>query len=326
MRPGQNKRMRGRNNRKGPNPLTRTYESNGPDVKIRGTAQHVAEKYLQLARDAQSSGDIVVAENYLQHAEHYYRLIFAAQAAQAQAQMGYGGRPGEEIEEDEDDDFIALPDRFASPLERSQPVLPPPNGLPQGGHGGQPMGMSQPQPYLERPAFNGEMGERPQNGGERQERQDRPDRQDRQDRPDRQNRNDRRFGGQNDRGERNNNNNQPHRNNRFREQPPRFEPAPENREQPDVEFPALNSALPAFITAPTRPVAPQPVAPQPVAPAPLPPVSYGEAPGAEPAPVASVAGEEGEGQFHLRPRRRRRARPDGDEGGPAPASETSSAE
>ena len=52
MRPGQNKRMRGRNNRKGPNPLTRTYESNGPDVKIRGTAHHVAEKYLQLARDA----------------------------------------------------------------------------------------------------------------------------------------------------------------------------------------------------------------------------------------------------------------------------------
>ena len=54
MRPGQNKRMRGRNNRKGPNPLTRSYESNGPDVKIRGTAQHIAEKYLQLARDAQS--------------------------------------------------------------------------------------------------------------------------------------------------------------------------------------------------------------------------------------------------------------------------------
>ena len=53
MRPGQNKRMRGRSSgRKGPNPLTRSYESNGPDVKIRGTAQHIAEKYLQLARDA----------------------------------------------------------------------------------------------------------------------------------------------------------------------------------------------------------------------------------------------------------------------------------
>ena len=77
MRPGQNKRMRGRNNnnRKGPNPLTRTYESNGPDVKIRGTAHHIGEKYLQLARDAQSSGDPVMAESYLQHAEHYFRII-----------------------------------------------------------------------------------------------------------------------------------------------------------------------------------------------------------------------------------------------------------
>src|ERR671926_704230 len=78
MRNGQNKRMRGRN-RKGQNPLTRIYESNGPDVKIRGTASHVAEKYIQLARDAQASGDPVAAENYYQHAEHYFRLIAAAQ-------------------------------------------------------------------------------------------------------------------------------------------------------------------------------------------------------------------------------------------------------
>jgi hypothetical protein len=74
--------MRGRNNnnRKGPNPLTRNYESNGPDVKIRGSAQQIAEKYASLARDAQSSGDRVMAENYLQHAEHYNRIILAAQA------------------------------------------------------------------------------------------------------------------------------------------------------------------------------------------------------------------------------------------------------
>ena len=86
MRSGQqNKRGRGRNNgnnggRKGANPLTRTYDSSGPDVKIRGTAQHIAEKYAQLARDAQGSGDRVMAENYLQHAEHYNRIIAAAQA------------------------------------------------------------------------------------------------------------------------------------------------------------------------------------------------------------------------------------------------------
>src|ERR1700754_1210440 len=88
MRNGQNnKRMRNRNNnnnnnnnnRRGQNPMTRIFESNGPDIKIRGTASHVAEKYVQLARDARSSGDPVAAENYFQHAEHYFRLIASAQ-------------------------------------------------------------------------------------------------------------------------------------------------------------------------------------------------------------------------------------------------------
>src|SRR3984957_19348532 len=60
----------------------RTFDSSGPEVKIRGSAAHVYEKYLQLARDANSSGDRVMAENYLQHAEHYFRII-AAQQAQA---------------------------------------------------------------------------------------------------------------------------------------------------------------------------------------------------------------------------------------------------
>ncbi len=92
MRNNQNKRMRGRNNRgggKSHNPLTRVYESNGPDVKIRGTANHVAEKYIQLARDAQSSGDPVAAENYYQHAEHYFRLIAAAQEQFRQNQPSF---------------------------------------------------------------------------------------------------------------------------------------------------------------------------------------------------------------------------------------------
>ena len=99
MRPGQNKqRMRGRptNNRRGPNPLTRSYESNGPDVKIRGNAHHVAEKYLQLARDAHTSGDPVAAENYLQHAEHYYRVMSAAQAQQQQYQAQQAQQNGQQ--------------------------------------------------------------------------------------------------------------------------------------------------------------------------------------------------------------------------------------
>jgi hypothetical protein len=106
--------MRGRNNnnnnnngsRRGPNPLSRPYESNGPDVKVRGTAQHIAEKYLQLARDAQSSGDHVMSENYLQHAEHYFRIVLAAQELLAEQtgqqfppQRQFGEEEGEEGED-----------------------------------------------------------------------------------------------------------------------------------------------------------------------------------------------------------------------------------
>jgi Domain of unknown function (DUF4167) len=87
MRPRQKRRWRARrsseeNKREGNrehNSLSRFYESNGPDVKVRGPAASVAGKYLQLARDAQSSGDLIAAEGYLQHAEHYNRLIAAAQ-------------------------------------------------------------------------------------------------------------------------------------------------------------------------------------------------------------------------------------------------------
>lgn len=109
MRNGQNnKRMRGRNNnnnnRKGQNPLTRVYESNGPDIKIRGTASHVAEKYIQLARDAQSSGDPVGAENYFQHAEHYFRMIAAAQE-QFRPNPSFHRPDGEGREESRENNF-----------------------------------------------------------------------------------------------------------------------------------------------------------------------------------------------------------------------------
>lgn len=156
MRPTQNnKRMRGRpnNNRKGPNPLTRSYESSGPDVKIRGTAHHISEKYLQLARDAQTSGDPVMAESYLQHAEHYFRLIAAAQLAQQQGPGAYPRQPGEVLadEAEDDSDFGGIPDRFASIPER---FSPPP----------QPSLMAQPQPGSAQPSID-----RPfQDNGDRQ--------------------------------------------------------------------------------------------------------------------------------------------------------------
>lgn len=115
MRPGQqNKRGRGRSgnnnnsgggNRKGQNPLSRSYDSSGPDVKIRGTAQHVAEKYMNLARDAQSSGDRVMAENYLQHAEHYNRIILTAQAQmQERFQRDENQSQSRESQDQDDDD------------------------------------------------------------------------------------------------------------------------------------------------------------------------------------------------------------------------------
>jgi hypothetical protein len=63
-------------------------------VKIRGNAHQVLERYLALARDASSAGDRITAENYYQHAEHYYRLLSAQAAANAGHNGGNPGRPG----------------------------------------------------------------------------------------------------------------------------------------------------------------------------------------------------------------------------------------
>jgi hypothetical protein len=71
-----------------------TFDSNGPEVRIRGNAYQVYEKYLQLARDAAAAGDRIAAENYLQHAEHYFRIINMAQAeGQAGQPNAQGQRP-----------------------------------------------------------------------------------------------------------------------------------------------------------------------------------------------------------------------------------------
>ena len=97
------KRMRGRNHRgsgggggggpvrhqTGNVPLNRNhvFDSSGPDLRVRGTSQQLFEKYLQLGRDATSSGDRVMAESYFQHAEHYFRILNAMNQA-AQPQQG----------------------------------------------------------------------------------------------------------------------------------------------------------------------------------------------------------------------------------------------
>jgi hypothetical protein len=101
------KRMRGRNHRPGGGggggggsgggvrhhsggnvPLNRNhvFDSSGPEIRIRGTAQQLFEKYLQLGRDATSGGDRVTAEAFFQHAEHYFRILNAMNQAQQQNQ------------------------------------------------------------------------------------------------------------------------------------------------------------------------------------------------------------------------------------------------
>src|ERR1039457_4898738 len=139
MRNGQNnnKRMRNRSNnnnnsnrndsnRRGQNPMTRVFESNGPDIKIRGTASHVAEKYVQLARDARSSGDPVAAENYYQHAEHYFRLIAAAQEQfrQNQPQPRTENEMPSEDSDDESESFSNFGQEPGFAPVQPQPFVP----------------------------------------------------------------------------------------------------------------------------------------------------------------------------------------------------------
>lgn len=84
MRPGPNKRSRGRNGGNNPHHnrprmphRIQTFDSNGPNVKIRGNAYQVFERYVSLAREAAASGDRIAAENLYQHAEHYFRVMNA---------------------------------------------------------------------------------------------------------------------------------------------------------------------------------------------------------------------------------------------------------
>lgn len=125
--------MRGRG-RKAPNPLTRTYESNGPDVKIRGTALHIAEKYQQLARDAQASGDRIISENYYQHAEHYQRIVAAAQPQHSQTTAAPYARSEDETASEAPKVAVVNEEKEAAgTATSSQPIV----------------GLDTPQPFIE---------------------------------------------------------------------------------------------------------------------------------------------------------------------------------
>ena len=152
MRPGQNKRSRGRNgggggpphggggggggpqhhnNRPRPPHRIQTFDSNGPSVKIRGNAYQVFERYVALAREAQASGDRVAAENLYQHAEHYFRMMNLAGEGQGQGpprpttpadlEMGVGG-DGESRDGDGDGEEAQV--QQVQPPQPPQPPYP----------------------------------------------------------------------------------------------------------------------------------------------------------------------------------------------------------
>jgi hypothetical protein len=135
MRPGPNKRSRGRNNGNNPHHnrprlphRIQTFDSNGPNVKIRGNAYQVFERYVALAREAAASGDRIAAENLYQHAEHYFRVMNANGDANAQgaprpttpADVEMGGFEGERRETEE------------APAQPSAAAPSPPDDQPPG--------------------------------------------------------------------------------------------------------------------------------------------------------------------------------------------------
>jgi Domain of unknown function (DUF4167) len=157
------------------NIINRVFDSSGPEGKVRGTPQQIIEKYQMLARDAQLSNDRVAAENFLQHAEHYTRLLAEAtremaaeQEARQQQYQQSGGQNG---------------GQNGNPNGGQNGN---PNGNPNGGQYGQ-QGGQQGQPRNDRPE-----GQDRRDRDNRGERDTRPDRGDRPERVERQDRGERR--------------------------------------------------------------------------------------------------------------------------------------
>jgi hypothetical protein len=186
------------------NIINRVFDSSGPEGKVRGTPQQIIEKYQMLARDAQLSNDRVAAENFLQHAEHYTRLLAEAQREQAAEQEarqqqfnqgggnGNGGNNGNRDYRDRADYRDRERSDFRDPGAQEQPsvdAMEPAGGdsglvetpearrRDQRPQGDRPQGERQ---QGDRPQGERPQGERPQ--GERRDRRDRDFRRDRDDR------------------------------------------------------------------------------------------------------------------------------------------------
>ncbi len=209
MRQGQqNRRGRGRSNHNqhhrkgGQNPLTRSFESTGPDTKIRGTPAHIAEKYMALARDALSAGDPVLAENYLQHAEHYNRIIMAyREQMQQSGEFANGGSHSQQnrFQPPEADEFSDEGDEFASDQPvvaqagEPQPQIQPPSQQQRSFDSQRPDDRSQHQGFEGYRGNPRQHNNRDRFGGEQRGFQERHDRGDRRDRFERGDRGEQRF-------------------------------------------------------------------------------------------------------------------------------------
>ena len=128
MRHGSgNRRNRNRsNNRKGGAQGGRStvHDSNGPDVRIRGTAHQIVEKYAALAKDASSSGDLNLAENYLQHAEHYQRIINSWVSEQDDKKQALEEGKADSTEGEEQKAKVRKPRSARKPKEQDDLGLP----------------------------------------------------------------------------------------------------------------------------------------------------------------------------------------------------------
>ena len=115
------RRSRGRGSRKPGGSRNQIFDSNGPGARVRGNSSQIYEKYQQLARDASLSGDRVAAENYYQHAEHYFRMMEASN-------LSRNGSAQEESQQRSDraaqnGEAVAVADVASQPAAESAPVV-----------------------------------------------------------------------------------------------------------------------------------------------------------------------------------------------------------
>ncbi len=155
MRPSNKSRSRNKGgNRRQQNPnnnaniVNRVFDSAGPEGKVRGTPQQIVEKYTQLARDAQLSGDRVAAESFMQHSEHYSRMLAVAQQEQAKKQAEHSARQAEQAEQQ----------RQRNEQRAQQQAAQPPQAVSEAAAVTEPEPAAQPEP-----AESGNLVETPEN-------------------------------------------------------------------------------------------------------------------------------------------------------------------